>query len=393
MSNKEYAVCNNKVYEKVVTKLYTTYKPCKVPKTENVAPLWQGAPIPFDMWKDIVDWCVLSFEKFKSETLIFLYYDLNNADKPWSFWIPPQKTNGMTVKSDPDSKFFAEERKNYPDTMFGTVHHHCSSSAFQSGTDHTDELDREGLHFTIGNVNKPSDLDLHLRITIGDSHGEADANSVIQADPNIQKCYENLQTHYQSTNIKQAFDILHESSIRSASSNYKKREKEFAKHYHKVTKPVTTHIPYNTNSSLGYSYNEAYQKRMLFDESDDYWSVKKTEVLEKQPKDDTTTCYDIAEDLLANVIMTQQIDVLRVKYVTEYLEEIECLTMYHEDELKLACDIASMLDNQPYLRTVEGNQLKDLLLEYANEEWVDYEITIDTLLECFNEYLDDNPSL
>jgi hypothetical protein len=33
------------------------------------------------------------------------------------------------------------------------------------------------------------------------------------------------------------------------------------------------------------------------------------------------------------------------------------------------------------------------LLEYANEEWVDYEITIDTLLECFNEYLDDNPSL
>ena len=41
----------------------------------------------------------------------------------------------MTVKSNPEHSEFEAQRAQCPDIMFGTVHHHCSSSAFQSGTD------------------------------------------------------------------------------------------------------------------------------------------------------------------------------------------------------------------------------------------------------------------
>ena len=129
------------------------------------------------MWYEILGFMVASYKKFKSETLIFLYFD-ETKDQPWSYWVPPQITNGMTVKSDPESEKFKQQRALYPDTMFGTVHHHCSSSAFQSGTDSSDETNREGFHFTIGNCDK-DEVDVHLRVTLGNTHTDVENLSVV----------------------------------------------------------------------------------------------------------------------------------------------------------------------------------------------------------------------
>ena len=161
MPKKSYVISKAKLHEEVKNKMFTTYKPIELPEYEELTPQWHGKKIPLALWEEIVAFMKLSYDKLRSETMCFLYYD-ETKTQPWSYWIPPQITSGMTVKSDPDHAEFQTQRAQYPDTMFGTVHHHCSTSAFQSGTDEADETNREGFHFTIGHLDK-DEIDLHFR--------------------------------------------------------------------------------------------------------------------------------------------------------------------------------------------------------------------------------------
>ena len=304
---------------------------------------------------------------------MFLYYDLNKKDDEnrWSFWIPPQITNGMTVKSNPESEFFEKERKNFPDTMFGTVHHHCSSSAFQSGTDHADELGREGLHFTIGNLNKPFDLDVHVRLTIGKAHGDVEASSVIQADPKLQKCFESLQSSYQINTIKQAFDTLHDLSICSASKDYTKREKQFSKHYAKVEKPVTTSYK---SSSLGLGYGAShtgytrnnYQSQMQFDHESGWYTDKKN--VESTIDDDYYSSYEDIAETTVDELFTEP-DLLALQ--TDYLGTTDANTLSRSDNIR---KYIQMLQDDVYLCTKEGLEFTELLDNYFDESFSNYAI-------------------
>jgi hypothetical protein len=177
MPKKQYYIHDNEVYEKVKNKFFSTYKQIDIPKQDTLVPEWHGKKIPCKMWREIVSFMVSSYKEFKSEALLFLYYD-ETKKQPWSYWVPPQITNGMTVKSDPLHPEFQTQRAQHPDIMFGTVHHHCTTSAFQSGTDSSDETDREGFHFTIGHCDKDT-VDIHLRVTLGNIHMDIDNLSYI----------------------------------------------------------------------------------------------------------------------------------------------------------------------------------------------------------------------
>ena len=146
-----YIVHSDTVYEEVDNPLFTTYKKCAVQKKEP-KPVWKGAKIPWNLWMQAVAWCQVTQEKFKSEALIYLFYDTNKPSSPWQLWLVPQITNGMTVKADTNNANYKLERKMFPDLQFGSLHHHCTSGAFASGTDKDDEVDRDGFHFTIGNI-------------------------------------------------------------------------------------------------------------------------------------------------------------------------------------------------------------------------------------------------
>jgi len=379
----KYKVKDNKVYEVVENNLFTTFKNCNVPVIKEVEPIWKGDPIPFQMWQDIIDWCVISYEEFKSETLVFLYYDLDTKGSAWSFWIPPQITNGMTVKSDPDSEFFAKERKNFPDTMFGTVHHHCSSSAFQSGTDHSDELDREGLHFTVGHCNKPDDLDLHLRLTIGDSHGDTNPDDVIQADPKLQSAYESLSSNYKPNQIKQALDVLHGSSIRSASNNYTKIKK-FKKHFDKVSKPKYSTKSYSSTTSgkIGYSYTD----QLSWDMDNSWYSSKKT----KDPVDDEPATYDeIADDVLFNCLQEDEMDRIRMTYLRDFKQEIDPADMWQAEPTDIAKHAIDMLEDLSFLETRDGIVFKETIESYLSVRWSEYTFTLTELTRGLQEVIDD----
>ncbi len=209
-NNQEFkhVVCDNKVYAVDNNPLYTTYNQVDVPNIDNLHPVWKGKKIPLSMWRTIMAFCKHSYDTIKSETLIYLFYD-QDKPQPWSYWVPPQETAGMTVKSSPENPEYATQREQYPDTMFGTVHHHCSSSAFQSGTDEADETQREGLHFTIGNLNKDNDFDVHFRMTIGNCHSELDAHMYIEQSPDPFKKNANIPEQYKD----HILDELHKINI------------------------------------------------------------------------------------------------------------------------------------------------------------------------------------
>ena len=124
---------------------------------------WNGKKIPAGLWRQILSFFEWSYETTKSETMVNLFY---HEDKGWVALVLPQAGyNGMTVALIPDHAKVPETYARLGEgwgvitdggyvtgVMMGTVHHHCSASAFQSGTDKHDEQGTEGLHITIGHV-------------------------------------------------------------------------------------------------------------------------------------------------------------------------------------------------------------------------------------------------
>ena len=126
---------------------------------------WKEAPIPLATWRVIVAFMKWSYDEHKCEAQCRLTYSYD--EKEWRIAVLPQRlSTGLFTKeieTDPDRATAFEECGLYSGFDFvGTVHHHCSSSAFQSGTDHKDELNQPGFHVTLGYLNK-KDADYHSR--------------------------------------------------------------------------------------------------------------------------------------------------------------------------------------------------------------------------------------
>jgi len=191
----------NELYEPVENELFKGYRKLKV-EENTPSIIWKGPLIPFDLWRELIAWCETTQEKFKSEALAFLYLD----DKTWKIWYPPQITNGMTVKANPDHKDYKKQRKLLGDALqMGTLHHHCTTSAFQSGTDSDDEIDRDGLHFTIGSLDK-NVYDIHLRLCFGGSCYKAKPEFFIELDPDLAKVPEKYQMNVHAQMLAEPTD-------------------------------------------------------------------------------------------------------------------------------------------------------------------------------------------
>lgn len=127
---------------------------------------WTGAKIPVALVRQILAFFAWSMETTKSETVVHLMF---HEDLGWEAIVLPQEGHtGMTVKLLPDheNRTPTFQRLGLPNGkpyhQMGTWHHHCSASAFQSGTDKSDELTKEGIHLTTGDLGKPK-LSVHAR--------------------------------------------------------------------------------------------------------------------------------------------------------------------------------------------------------------------------------------
>lgn len=154
----------NKAYQMAENSMFSTWELC--PDIEvivgQMTSRWRGGKIPFAMWEQIVAFLRWTQLTFKAEALITLFY--NHEARAWGCWAFAQEPVGMTVKSLPNHPTYKEDRKQFGRgwIQLGSVHHHCTGSAGQSGVDRNDECDRDGLHVTLGFM-ESSRLDTDIR--------------------------------------------------------------------------------------------------------------------------------------------------------------------------------------------------------------------------------------
>jgi len=157
---------------------------------------WTGGRIPLSLWQDIVAFFQKSYAETKSETQVRLFY--NPDTQQWRGGPVPQKYGtGMTATDLPNHHRYDELMSGYMQggfIKFGTVHHHCSAGAFQSGVDHKDEKE-SGLHITVGSLGQPKHT-IHARVSVM-------VPGSISADGTVTKA-----THaYYSADLSQWFEL------------------------------------------------------------------------------------------------------------------------------------------------------------------------------------------
>lgn len=126
---------------------------------------WKGPKIPLDVWNEVLSFFQWCYNEHKSECQVRLY--VSPTLQTWKAYAFPQEAKtGMTARElDNDLKRQQiQELQLIPPNWFafGTVHHHCSAGAFQSGTDEENEKNVDGLHVTIGWMDKDK-YDIHAR--------------------------------------------------------------------------------------------------------------------------------------------------------------------------------------------------------------------------------------
>ena len=91
-----------------------------------------------------------AYNRYHSEAVVVLL--VNPASRQWRLEVPEQKVEGgsLHVAYEPTSVAVPEGFE-----IFGTIHSHASAGAFHSSTDDRDEACSDGLHITVGNVDKP----------------------------------------------------------------------------------------------------------------------------------------------------------------------------------------------------------------------------------------------
>lgn len=136
---------------------------------------YTGPKVPKDVWNQVISFFAWTYEKTKSESQVRLY--VNPEKNTWAAWAFPQEANtGMTAREldNPEAKKQREEFKTSDGWIYsGTVHHHCSAAAFQSGTDEANERGQDGLHITIGCIDK-GQHDMHCRFYLNGSQFDPD---------------------------------------------------------------------------------------------------------------------------------------------------------------------------------------------------------------------------
>ena len=125
---------------------------------------FKGGKISSDLWRTGLAFMKWTYDTYHAEAQLRLFY--NETTKEWKMQVFPQQIySGLYTKelaNHPDiDKLFKEVGDGF--LQFGTLHHHCNASAFQSGTDLNDEKDQNGIHITVGSLDSDS-ADFHYRV-------------------------------------------------------------------------------------------------------------------------------------------------------------------------------------------------------------------------------------
>lgn len=155
----------NKLFEVLEAGHWHGLSPVEVTEIESPVNRWTGPRRTLAQWHEVLAFFEWSYATHKSEAMV--HWFLGESGQ-WLAAPLPQRGVGMTVKLLDDHPQYAPTFERVvqaigPAEIMGTDHHHCSSSAFQSRTDHSDETGKEGLHITVGGVGSGKPYSLHAR--------------------------------------------------------------------------------------------------------------------------------------------------------------------------------------------------------------------------------------
>lgn len=88
----------------------------------------------------------------KSEAYVTLLFSAKTNQ--YKLWCPVQTVSGASVNYDRTDQPSFEDRTVNDWQMCGTIHSHCNFSAYHSGTDTHDESTFDGVHITLGHVDR-----------------------------------------------------------------------------------------------------------------------------------------------------------------------------------------------------------------------------------------------
>lgn len=86
------------------------------------------------------------FDQLHSEAAVLIHYQ--KETKTFELTCPEQEVTGGSVRYKASDRLDGFQ-------LVGTIHSHCDFGAFHSGVDIGDEVNFDGIHITIGNVDRP----------------------------------------------------------------------------------------------------------------------------------------------------------------------------------------------------------------------------------------------
>lgn len=153
---------------------------------------YSGPKFTPEMWHQTMSFFRWTFKEMQSESQVRLY--VNEKLGRWGAWaFPQQARTGMSAQELPvqETPEKATERFAFWNSepsddwlYFGTVHHHCSASAFQSSTDERNEWNQDGLHITVGRIDADRH-DMHARFYLGGNCFEPDMSLFWPIEPEL----------------------------------------------------------------------------------------------------------------------------------------------------------------------------------------------------------------
>lgn len=106
--------------------------------------LWPDINIPAELVGQAWSFFRAIWDARKSEAMVDITW---SEEKGYRLFVPPQRASAGGVKAD-------RKLEHYRGQMVGTIHSHCNFGAFHSGTDTHDADGHDGLHVTLGKVDR-----------------------------------------------------------------------------------------------------------------------------------------------------------------------------------------------------------------------------------------------
>jgi PRTRC genetic system protein A len=149
-----YLVAKSGVYKEVCNPFYSAR--VKVPGIGHLEDVKEDLQLrvprlPLALLRQVEAFFLAAYEQYRSEAVVLLLANAVNGE--WRVAVPRQEvqTGSLHVSYDPQS---VEAPVGFE--VFGTIHSHAAAGAFHSGTDDKDESCFDGLHITVGNIEKPA---------------------------------------------------------------------------------------------------------------------------------------------------------------------------------------------------------------------------------------------